>query len=87
MDTDKIAKVVREILARELAPLNFSCAQMQARIDHIERTLPQISDRHERIAARVQLIVERARLNAAIAGMRSDCSVRSIVCRIKGRRL
>jgi hypothetical protein len=87
MDNARVAKIVKEILARELAPLNFSCAQMQARIDHIERTLPRISDRHERIGCRVQLIVERARLNAAIAGMRSDCSVRSIVCRIKSRRL
>jgi hypothetical protein len=87
MDTDKVAKVVREILARELAPLTFSCAQMRERIARLESALPEISDRHERIAARVRLIVERARLNAAIVGMQSDCSVRSIVCRVKGRRL
>jgi len=86
MDNDRVAKVVREILARELAPLTFTCAQMQVRIDHIERTLPTISDQQERIGCRVQLIVERARLNAAIAGMQDDCSVESIICRIKGRR-
>ena len=40
MDADRIAKFVREILQRELAPLTLNCVQMRARIDHIERTLP-----------------------------------------------
>ena len=86
MDIEKVIKVIKEALKRELAPLTYSCAQMRERIDHIERTLPEILDRHERIAARVQLILERARLNAAIAGMNDDCTVEAIVCRIKGRR-
>jgi hypothetical protein len=59
---------------------------MQARIARMESALPQISDPHERTAARVQLILERARLNVAIAGLKNDCSVGNIVCRIKGRR-
>jgi len=84
MDADRIAKFVREILQRELAPLTLNCVQMRARIDHIERTLPEISDRRERIGLAVQLIVERARLNAMISGMQDD--VENVVCRIKGRR-
>jgi hypothetical protein len=86
MDTDKVAKVVREILARELAPLTFSCAQMRAKIARLESALPEISDRHERTAVRVQLILEHARLNAAIAGMQDDCSVENIMRRVEGRR-
>jgi len=84
MDHDKIIKVIKEVLARELAPLTLNCVQMQERIARLESTLPEISDRHERIGLAVQLIVERARLNAMISGMQDD--VENVVCRIKGRR-
>jgi hypothetical protein len=86
MDNARVARVIREILERELAPLNFSCAQMRERIARMESALPHISDRHERTVLRVQLLQEHARLNAVISGLQDDCSVGNIVVRIKGRR-
>jgi hypothetical protein len=84
MDNDRVAKIVREILARELAPLTLNCVQMQERIARLENTLPQIANPHERIAARVELVVARAKLGAMISGMQDD--VETVVCRIKSRK-
>jgi hypothetical protein len=60
---------VREAVRREVEPLLVQCAAMVARLDRLESALPEISDRHERAAARVDLILRRANLNAVVSGL------------------
>jgi hypothetical protein len=45
------------------------CKQIDAELDRAESALPEISDRHERVAARVDLILFRAKLNAVVSGL------------------
>jgi hypothetical protein len=64
---DNTDRTIREALGRELAPLFADCEQIGAEIDLAESTLLEISDRHERAAARVELTLRRAKLNSVVS--------------------
>ena len=66
-----VDQAIKEAVARELAPLLASCEEIRAQIDATEGQLPTISDRHERAAARVDVMMRRAKLNAVISELRS----------------
>jgi hypothetical protein len=65
-----VGKAIRKAVAREVAPLLSDCERIRAEIDHAEDCLTRISDRHERAAARVQLILRRAKLAAVLSELR-----------------
>jgi hypothetical protein len=61
-----MAEIIRQAVRRQIAPLFADCAEISAQIDRDESALPEISDRHERAAARVKLVLKRAKLNAVV---------------------
>jgi hypothetical protein len=67
-----MGKVVREALASEVALMLSDCERIRKGIDHVERELPTISDRHERAAARIDLLLRRAKLAAVVSELQGD---------------
>jgi hypothetical protein len=59
-----VAKVVREALAPEVALMLHDCDRIRAEIERVESELTKISDRDERAAARVNVMIRRAKLEA-----------------------
>ena len=67
MDLDK---TVRAVVAREVAPLIADCERIRAEIDRAEAALPIVLDKRERAAARVDVIMRRARLECLLSELR-----------------
>jgi hypothetical protein len=67
-----VDKVVREALAPEVALMLLDCARIRAELDLTEGELRKISDRHARAAARVDVMMRRAKLEAVISKLQSN---------------
>jgi predicted nucleic acid-binding Zn-ribbon protein len=63
-------QTVREMVARETAPLIADCERMRAEIDRAEQALPIVLDKHERDAARRDRDQLRARLQSLLSDLR-----------------
>jgi hypothetical protein len=63
-------QTVREMVARETAPLIADCERMRAEIDRAEQALPIVLDKHERDAARRDRDQLRVRLQCLLSDLR-----------------
>jgi hypothetical protein len=75
-------RIVREAVAREIAPLLIQCAEIRAELDRTEDALPILLDKD---AIRIDLITRRAKLESVIAELQGNEVVEQVLRLAKER--